>query len=854
VHYSVVVPTLNEVDNVDPLIARLLALPGLAAEAEIVFVDDGSTDGTAERIAGWAERAPVRLLRRAGPPDLTRAIRDGVALARHDVILVMDADLSHAPEAIPALLAPLAAGSHDMAVGSRHVAGGATVGWPLPRRLLSRLGALLAWPVSDLADPTSGFFAARRWLFDRLSPAAAGYKIALELAVAAGPAARIVELPITFRDRVAGRSKLSLRTDLLFAARLAALAGCRLSPAGLASAIAAALAAGALDALVAGLAWALGAGLPGASLAGFAAGQLAVVIGVARRPSPQPLVVRMPLAGLVALLALAMRCAVLAWAGAGFATLPLLLAAVTATLLVGWVGTTLLVETRPASDDRREPRWRTVALAVIVYLLVLRLLFVGLPQLSGNEAYYWAYSVHPSLSYLDHPPMVAWLIQLGTSLAGHSELGVRLGAPACWLIAAFFVYRLARDLLGKAVAIRALLLLSIMPFFYEAGIHMTPDAPLVACWAAALYYLMRMLVLGDRRAWLGLGIAFGFGLLSKYSIVLLALAGLAFMVVDGPARRWIRRPEPWWALGVAVFLFTPVLIWNFEHGWASFLFQSSRRMANESGATGLLPAWGMFAVSANPIALIGMMLACAAAAAPRAADNAARGRRFLKVALLVPLAFFLLAGLRTPLHYSWMGPPLLAGLALAAELIPREVGRRSRPVRLLDRAWAPAVALTMLVFGFALPYFTIGLPPLPAPEATNWRSAAGAVDQLEHDIQRRSGMAPLTIVMDSHAIVSLLAFYDPDRNFEDITNQHLFGLKGLMYAYWMTSADVTPGRPIVLIGDKPEDMRGPTVEGSLKAPEIIQQLPGGRLSASRRLYFRTAQSFHSVIAMVPSED
>jgi len=230
VNYSIIVPTLNEVGNIDPLIGRLLALPGFARMGELIFVDDGSTDGTIEKLQAWCGRAAIRLVRRAGTPDLTRAVCDGVAVARHEAIVVMDADLSHPPERVVDLLEPLAAGTHDIVIGSRHVAGGAVIGWPMHRRLLSRLGALLAWPICDLSDPTSGFFAARRALFDRLSPQAAGYKIALELVVAADSMARIEEIPITFHNRAAGRSKLSIRTNLLYLTRLAALAGSRLSP------------------------------------------------------------------------------------------------------------------------------------------------------------------------------------------------------------------------------------------------------------------------------------------------------------------------------------------------------------------------------------------------------------------------------------------------------------------------------------------------------------------------------------------------------------------------------------------------------------------------------------------------
>src|SRR5262252_9267560 len=105
-NYSVVVPTLNEVDNIDSLIGRLLALPGFAAAGELVVVDDGSTDGTIETVRRWCERGPVRLVQRGGTPDLAHAVAAGVTVAAHSTIVVMDADLSHPPESFPDLLAP----------------------------------------------------------------------------------------------------------------------------------------------------------------------------------------------------------------------------------------------------------------------------------------------------------------------------------------------------------------------------------------------------------------------------------------------------------------------------------------------------------------------------------------------------------------------------------------------------------------------------------------------------------------------------------------------------------------------------------------------------------------------------
>lgn len=113
-----VVPTLDEADSIDPLLTRLLALDLPANSFEVIFVDNGSHDGTPGRVQAWEGRANVRLVEHREKPHMAGSILAGIALARGEVIVVMDTDLSHPPERLPALVAPLLDGSHDIAVGA----------------------------------------------------------------------------------------------------------------------------------------------------------------------------------------------------------------------------------------------------------------------------------------------------------------------------------------------------------------------------------------------------------------------------------------------------------------------------------------------------------------------------------------------------------------------------------------------------------------------------------------------------------------------------------------------------------------------------------------------------------------
>lgn len=214
----VLVPTYNERDNVAPITAAILSA---APAAHVLVIDDGSPDGTgaiADRLA--ADEPRIHVLHRAAKEGLGRAYLAGFRWALADPsdfthIVTMDADFSHDPRYLPGLIAAVGEGAADLAVGSRYVAGGGTVGWSLPRRLLSRGGGIYARTVLGvrIRDLTAGYCCyARRALraLDLSAVAASGYGFQIEMkyrVVRAG--LRVVELPIVFPDRTRGASKMS---------------------------------------------------------------------------------------------------------------------------------------------------------------------------------------------------------------------------------------------------------------------------------------------------------------------------------------------------------------------------------------------------------------------------------------------------------------------------------------------------------------------------------------------------------------------------------------------------------------------------------------------------------------------
>ena len=624
IHFSVVIPTLNEADNIDPLVIRLLALNLPQDSFEIIFVDDASTEGTPDRIRAWEGRAQVQLVERREKPDLTASILAGIAIARNEVIVVMDADLSHPPERLPALVTPVLKGSHDVAIGSRYVPGGSTEGWPLHRRWLSRIGAWLARSICDVRDPTAGFFAFRRDLAVTIPEDAHGYKILLELLMAGQGALKVVEVPICFRNRTRGASKLSFVQQWTYLQRLMTLAGGTISVGTTSRFAMVGLFGVMVDALL--FQWLMnhGARLALAHITSFF---VTVAVNYVLNAKWS---FRLHYAGYlgwpqfgrfltVGVLALLMRGEVLAllvdgWhVPAAWAIFP----AIATTAAINYLGSAFYVWGDGQNRSSLDLRWRVFSLGVVAYMLLLRLLTIGQVELLVHEAYYWNYAQHMDLSFYDHPPMVAWLIWLGTAIIGHNEFGVRIGAFLSGLVAMGYLYAFARNRYDQSTAIRTVLLLAVLPLSVVYDM-MTPDAPLIAAWAAALYYMERALVAGRRSAWLGLGIAFGLGLLSKYTLILLGCGGLLFVILDPTARRWIRRPQPYLAVALALVLFSPVIIWNYQHHWASLLFQSARRFdpSNDGFSMHVLIMQMLFMMTPT-----GLLAACLALLPPRRIED-----------------------------------------------------------------------------------------------------------------------------------------------------------------------------------------------------------------------------------------
>lgn len=822
---SVIIPVLNEAENIAPLVDRLQSTAEQARlPLELIFVDGGSTDGTQRVIARRAERGVVRLVQSTAGRGLAGDVLKGAAAARSDVVVVMDGDLSHPPEALPRLVAPVLSGSHDMSVGSRRVPGGGTENWPWHRAVISRLASLLAWPLVDVKDPTAGFFALRRRLLLQLGVEASGFKIGLEVLARGSPHLRVAEIPITFADRARGRSKLGPAQVLAYVKQISTLAGGAVAAGSAVRFAVVGLLGVGVDALLFNLFLGVRLGLVTSHVLSFLAATVFNYLLNSRwafretarsDPASGWLVYGRFL--IVCLLALVLRGAVLAYLveGAGWGPSRAILMAIVVAAAVNFMGYAFFVFPTEAGRRARDTRWRVLALGLVAYSVALRAIFAGLIDLLPEEAYYWQYSEHLSLGYLDHPPMVAWLIRLGTWLGGDLEWGVRLPSLGCWGIAALFLFRLARELYGKTEALVALMLLGGLPIYFATGMVMTPDAPLYAAWAACLYFLQQALLRGRPKAWLGVGLCLGLGMLSKYTIGTLGPAMILFLLLDRTSRRWMLRKEPYLGAALALLLFMPVIYWNMKHGWASFIFQGPRRWQGEL-EFGLPLLLGTVLIQLGPVGAIWMGFSLWAKRREIAKD---RRLLFAAVFTVAPFSVFVANAVTHAPKLNWTGPVWLAALPFLAATIVQSP-RIAKGLWRFTSAWKPVLVSLMLLYAGFLYYLELGLPGMPTDDNMSlpvaWKELGREVENVEREVQTQRGQAPVVVGMDKYFLSSQISFYDPDRDgVADTSGRHLFGRESLMWRFWHPKGAVM-GRHVLMVSFKDRSLRRDLLEKHFK--------------------------------------
>ncbi len=392
--------------------------------------------------------------------------------------------------------------------------------------------------------------------------------------------------------------------------------------------------------------------------------------------------------------------------------------------------------------------WLAVAVAAVT---LIRLAAAAWVPLAPDETYYWVWSRALAASYLDHPPMVALWIRVGTWLLGQTPLGLRLLGPLAAVLASWMLLDAGRSLFpGTRAGAVAVLMLNGSLLLGVGTVIMTPDSPLLFFWTATLWAMARIAAGGGAGWWLVAGAMGGLALDSKYTALFVWIGSLLWVLLMPQARMWLRRWQPWAACGVGLVLFAPVLAWNQAHHWVGFLRQGGRvedwRPARAAGF--LLELLGSQIALATPLiwalCMTGLVVAVRHAWMRR--DS---GWALLAALSLPPILVFLQHALGDRVQGNWPAIVYPALTVAAGGLMPR------------DRWWIGASALGYAITLAVYVQAVAGLIPLPPRlnpiglQLAGWDGLAAQVEQA----RRQTGAA--FVAADGYALSTEMAWRLP---------------------------------------------------------------------------------------------
>ena len=401
---------------------------------------------------------------------------------------------------------------------------------------------------------------------------------------------------------------------------------------------------------------------------------------------------------------------------------------------------------------------RNTALTVLA-LVALRLVAAAWTPLTFDEAYYWMWSKHLAFGYYDHPPGVAVVIRLGTEIAGDTEFGVRLVSILLALPMSFAVYRTASILFGgQRVAATATILLNVTLMAAVGTLIVTPDAPLLVASSFVLFYLAKVLETGRGAWWLAVGAAVGAALLSKYTALFFGPAILIWLAGVPKLRRWLLSPWPYLGGLVALLIFSPVILWNADHHWVSFIKQIGRARIEDfkpAFIAELIPTQVAFA---TPLVFILGAMGLSALLTRRAGAMAARV--LINVTFWTIVAYFIWHSLHARVEANWFAP-VYPAFAIAAAVAAHLAQWPARAQRLVDFCLRWASPVGILMFAFLIVQANTGVLTGYRRDATvrsvgvGWRELAAGIEA----VRVRTGAS--CVLAPDYGTTSWLAFYLP---------------------------------------------------------------------------------------------
>ena len=393
-------------------------------------------------------------------------------------------------------------------------------------------------------------------------------------------------------------------------------------------------------------------------------------------------------------------------------------------------------------------------------LTLVRLVYIGFAPVTAQEVYYWLYAQNLAVSYVDHPPMIAYSIYLGILLFGDSGFGIKFMAVVWSLLTNILLYITTRRVFGtkmdaKFIAILAVLIYNLTLFSHIFAVIQQPDSGLLFFWLLVIYFIQEVRHTGQNRNYLFAGVALGFAMLCKYSAIGIVPGLFLAHLLDRKLRQSMLTVYPYLALFLAFLIFSPVIAWNANNEWISFRMQFGHRANSALGGSifhykYILQLLGTQLAMLTPLVFVLLIKSCVTMIRNWREYSLVQ-LHFLSGAVLI--AGFTLISLTSKVKMHWLLPGYLGVIIAIAVLLNRPVFK--------PKTWlckGAVFSLILIVSGYVL-FLVPGFQIFQINSWSGWQRFSGQVIQLQ---QKLGGQDKVFIFTDSHKTAAYVTFYAQD--------------------------------------------------------------------------------------------
>ena len=413
-------------------------------------------------------------------------------------------------------------------------------------------------------------------------------------------------------------------------------------------------------------------------------------------------------------------------------------------------------------------------------LFVVKLIYILFIPITPQEAYYWYYSQNLDWSYFDHPPMAAYSIWFGTSIFGNNIFGVKVMSVIWYMLTNLLLYKTTLrysevslpNQNKNTIAFLSVILFNLTLFAHIYAITIVPDTPLIFFWLLVVYSIQERIFTGNKNWWLLTGVGLGFGLVSKYTAVAIIGAIFFYFLFSSKHRKELLSPYPYIAIIIGFLIFAPVIYWNYERGWASFLFQSAERAGTVRSLriTYIVQLLGSQLFMLTPLLFVYLFKGYSGIARYWSVN---KKLHIYFWSSIVIIAGFTLVSLTSLVKMNWLLPGYLPLLVIIAVLFKNKFLHQTKLIKF--GIWT---SLILVVAG----HLIMVIPNIPLGNGNTWSGWENSANKIYEMQQEHGGNEKVFVFSNGYKGASLLKFYLPDQ--QNTNAENIYGKRALQFDYW----------------------------------------------------------------------